>query len=38
MIRQVHFDPASNETIDLVLTVNGIPVVTMELRRTALSP
>lgn len=32
VIRQVHFDPASNETIDLVLTVNGIPVVTMELK------
>lgn len=32
VIRQVHFDPKSNETIDLVLTVNGIPVVTMELK------
>lgn len=32
VIRQVHFDTASNETIDLVLTVNGIPVVTMELK------
>ena len=32
VIRQVHFDPKTNETIDLVLTVNGIPVVTMELK------
>lgn len=32
VIRQVHFDPRTNETIDLVLTVNGIPVVTMELK------
>ncbi|SDS09130.1 type I restriction endonuclease subunit R [Corynebacterium timonense] len=32
VIRQVHFDPKSNETLDLVLTVNGIPVATMELK------
>lgn len=32
VIRQVHFDPKTNETIDLVLSVNGIPVVTMELK------
>lgn len=32
VIRQVHFDPKTNETIDLVLTVNGIPVATMELK------
>ncbi len=32
VLRQVHFDPKTNETIDLVLTVNGIPVVTMELK------
>ena len=32
VIQQVHFDPKTNETIDLVLTVNGIPVVTMELK------
>lgn len=32
VIRQVHFDPKTNETIDLVLTVNGIPVATMEVK------
>ncbi|PAT13863.1 restriction endonuclease [Corynebacterium sp. NML 120412] len=32
VLRQVHFDPKTNETLDLVLTVNGIPVVTMELK------
>lgn len=32
VIRQVHFDPQSHHTLDLVLTVNGIPVVTMELK------
>lgn len=32
IIRQVHFDPSSNETIDLVATVNGIPVATIELK------
>lgn len=32
IIRQVHFDPSSNETIDLVATVNGIPVATFELK------
>lgn len=32
VLRQVHFDPKTNETVDLVLTVNGIPVVTMELK------
>ncbi|RNM05431.1 type I restriction endonuclease subunit R [Micrococcus sp. RIT608] len=32
VIRQVHFDTKSNETIDIVLVVNGIPVVTMELK------
>lgn len=32
IIRQVHFDPSSNETIDLVATVNGIPVATLELK------
>ena len=32
VLRQVRFDTSSNHTIDLVLTVNGIPVVTMELK------
>ena len=32
VLRQVHFDPKKNETLDLVLTVNGIPVATMELK------
>lgn len=32
VLRQVHFDPKTNETVDLVLTVNGIPVITMELK------
>lgn len=32
VVRQVHFDTTSNETIDLVLTVNGVPVVTIELK------
>ena len=34
VIRQVHFDsaPGANDTIDLVLLVNGIPVVTLELK------
>nr|WP_240394049.1 type I restriction endonuclease [Corynebacterium lactis] len=32
VLRQVRFDTNSTETLDLVLTVNGIPVVTMELK------
>lgn len=32
VLRQVQFDTKTNETIDLVLTVNGIPVVTIELK------
>lgn len=34
VIRQVHFDtrPGNNETIDLVLFLNGIPIVTLELK------
>lgn len=32
VLRQVRFDTKSTETLDLVLTVNGIPVVTMELK------
>ena len=32
VLRQVRFDTTSNETIDMVLTANGIPVVTMELK------
>lgn len=32
VMRQVRFDTNSTETLDLVLTVNGIPVVTMELK------
>ncbi|CCQ13373.1 MULTISPECIES: type I restriction endonuclease subunit R [Nocardiaceae] len=32
ILRQVRFDTATNETIDVVLTVNGLPVVTMELK------
>lgn len=32
VLRQVRFDTKSNDTIDIVLTANGIPVVTMELK------
>ncbi|HCG3159355.1 TPA: type I restriction endonuclease subunit R, partial [Corynebacterium striatum] len=32
IIRQVHFDNTSGETLDLVATVNGIPVATFELK------
>lgn len=32
VMRQVHFDPTTKETIDVVLCANGIPVVTMELK------
>jgi len=32
ILRQVRFDVTSTETIDVVLTANGIPVVTMELK------
>ncbi len=32
VIQQVHFDTKSTKTIDLVLLVNGIPIVTMELK------
>ena len=32
IIRQVHFDATSGETLDLVATVNGIPVATFELK------
>lgn len=32
ILRQVRFDTTSNQTIDVVLTANGIPVVTLELK------
>lgn len=32
ILRQVRFDTSTNETIDVVLTANGIPVVTMEVK------
>ncbi|MBF4574503.1 type I restriction endonuclease subunit R [Herbiconiux sp. VKM Ac-1786] len=32
VLRQVRFDTATNETLDVVLLANGIPVVTMELK------
>ena len=32
ILRQVRFDTATNDSIDVVLTANGIPVVTMELK------
>jgi type I restriction enzyme R subunit len=32
ILRQVRFDTATNESIDLVLTANGLPVVTLELK------
>ena len=32
VLRQVRFDTKTNETIDIVLLVNGIPVVTMEVK------
>ena len=32
VIRQVRFDTKTNQTIDIVLLVNGVPVVTMELK------
>lgn len=32
VLRQVRFDPSKTSTIDLVLLVNGIPVITMELK------
>ncbi|OBG53691.1 restriction endonuclease [Mycolicibacterium fortuitum] len=32
VLRQVRFDTATNETIDVVLLANGLPVVTMELK------
>ncbi len=32
VLRQVRFDTTSNATLDLVLLVNGIPVITMELK------
>lgn len=32
VIQQVHFDTDGNDTLDLVLLANGIPVVTMELK------
>lgn len=32
VIQQVHFDTKGKDTIDLVLLVNGVPVVTMELK------
>ncbi|WP_425308931.1 DEAD/DEAH box helicase family protein [Ammonicoccus fulvus] len=32
VLRQVRFDPTKTSTIDVVLTVNGIPVITMELK------
>jgi type I restriction enzyme R subunit len=32
VLRQVRFDPTKNSTLDVVLCVNGIPVITMELK------
>lgn len=32
VMRQVHFSTAGNQTVDLVLFVNGLPVATMELK------
>lgn len=32
VLRQVRFDTTTKQTLDVVLTVNGIPVVTMELK------
>ena len=32
IMRQVRFDPATNQTIDTVLFVNGLPVATIELK------
>ena len=32
VLRQVRFDPTKGSTIDVVLLVNGIPVITMELK------
>lgn len=32
VIRQVHFSQQSNESVDLVLFLNGIPVITIELK------
>lgn len=32
VLRQVRFDTQTNETLDVVLTANGIPIVTMELK------
>lgn len=32
ILRQVRFDTTTNETLDVVLTANGVPVVTMELK------
>lgn len=32
ILRQVRFDTQTNETLDVVLTANGIPVVTLELK------
>lgn len=32
VLRQVRFDTTTNETLDVVLTANGVPVVTMELK------
>ena len=32
VMRQVHFNPATNQSVDLVLFVNGLPVATIELK------
>lgn len=32
VIRQVRFDTGTNQAIDLALTVNGVPIITMELK------
>jgi len=32
LIRQLHFSPKSEKSLDVVLSVNGIPVVTLELK------
>jgi type I restriction enzyme R subunit len=32
ILRQVHFDTKTNESIDVVLLVNGLPIVTLELK------
>ena len=32
MVRQLHYSPNSNKSIDIAIFINGIPIITIELK------